>query len=224
MTAVSSTPTTDDVRRRLEIVRNRIADAGADPLAVTVVGVTKGFGPNAVRAGLGAGLNAIGENYADELVAKAADAGLEGQSVAWHFLGPLQTNKINRLRPIVACWQSVDSVHRAEALAKRAPGANVLVQVRLDEAAGRAGVVRREVAELVRTARDFGLDVGGLMGVAPVDPVAARRGFEALVDEAERLALPVRSIGMSDDLEIAVQAGSTMVRVGTALFGRRPPQ
>jgi uncharacterized pyridoxal phosphate-containing UPF0001 family protein len=101
----------------------------------------------------------------------------------------------------------------------------VLVQVNLTDDPARAGAPPDEVVALVHHVVELGLDVRGLMAVGPPGgPAAAQTGFRMVVDLADRLALPVRSLGMSQDLEVAVAAGSTMVRVGTALFGRRTPQ
>lgn len=211
----------ETIRQRIEALHNKITEAGGDPGDIEIVAVTKGFGPDTVRAALGAGLVSIGENFADELVDKAELLAQTEPKAAWHFLGSLQSNKINRLLPFVNCWQSVDSVHRVEALAKRSPGATILIQVRLDDGAGRAGAAFSETPDLVARSRDLGLVVRGLMGVAPIDPQTASSRFAALVRAADGLSLPVRSIGMSDDFELAVRAGSTMIRIGTALFGRR---
>lgn len=210
---------------RAAAVRARIASAG-DPARVRIVAVTKGFGPEVAVAAALAGLADVGENYADELVAKAqALAGL-GIAVRWHFLGALQTNKINRLAPHVALWQTVDSARRAEALGKRVPGAAVLVEVDIPAVAGRSGCPPDEVGAVVDAARAVGLDVRGLMGVGPdpdvVGEAANRAAFDRLAALARALGLDELSMGMTHDLEAAVAAGATMVRVGEALFGPRP--
>jgi uncharacterized pyridoxal phosphate-containing UPF0001 family protein len=116
------------VAERLCRVRERMANAGAVPGTVTVVAVTKGFGPDAVSAAVRAGLLDIGENYAQEMLSKvgAAPAG-----VRWHFLGGLQRNKLARLAPHVYLWEGLDTAAGADALAKRRPGAAVLVEVKL---------------------------------------------------------------------------------------------
>lgn len=203
----------------LDQVRSRIDGAGGDPAKVTVVAVTKGFGPEAVIAALEAGCTDIGENYATELLEKAPAAG--GAKV--HFLGGIQRNKIARLVPVVHVWQSVDRVEVAEALARRAPGTEILVQVDLLGGAisGRSGVPVSEVPEFVASIRDLDLDVRGLMAVGPPPPEDPSSGFRQVAELRESLGLPELSLGMSGDLEAAVQVGSTMVRVGTALFGPR---
>jgi pyridoxal phosphate enzyme (YggS family) len=208
-------------RARLD---ERITAAGGDPERITVVAVTKGFGPEVARAAIDAGLLVLGENYAQELLTKvAALAG--GPHPVWHFLGRLQTNKIRQLVPHVALWQSVDRPEVVREIAKRSPGASVLVQLNLSGEEHKGGCPVADTPALVGLARDEGLSVRGLMGVGPAgDPDTARPGFERLVALADALDLPVRSIGMSADLEVAVRAGSTMVRVGRDLFGERPPR
>ncbi len=215
------------VAERLERLRARIHAAGAGR-EVGIVAVTKGFGPEAVRVALGLGLVVVGENYAQELQAKAADLAADpvpGAVPEWHFLGRLQRNKVRHLAPIVAVWESVDRAELVDEIAKRAPGARVLVQANLSGEAQKGGAPLDEVPELVARARAGGLAVEGLMGVGPAgEPEGSRPGFRALVALADRLELPVRSIGMSADLEVAVEEGATLVRVGTDLFGPRPPR
>jgi uncharacterized pyridoxal phosphate-containing UPF0001 family protein len=187
-----------------------------------VIGVTKGFGPDAVRAARRAGLADLGENYAAELVEKAA-ADHGDDEVVWHFLGAVQRNKVAQLAPLVGLWQSVARETEGARIARFAPGARVLVQVETTGLPGRNGCAPGEVEVLVPRLADLGLDVRGLMTVAAPDPAAARDAFESVGRLADRLGLEERSMGMSDDLEAAVAAGSTMVRIGRALFGARPP-
>jgi PLP dependent protein len=222
-----------ELGERLAAIRGRIAAAAPDPAAVTLVAVTKGFGPEAVRMARHAGLVDVGENYADELVAKAADlAGAAGASPAagqaplrWHYLGAIQRNKVARLAPWVGCWQGVARIEEGRAIARRAPGAQVLVQVDVAGMPGRGGADPGDVPGLVAGLRGEDLDVAGLMAVGPPGPPeAARPGFLLVGRLADDLGLPVRSMGMTDDLEVALEAGSTMVRLGRALFGPRPPR
>jgi hypothetical protein len=207
------------VAERAARVRDRIAAAGGDPAAVTLVAVTKRFGPEVVRAALDAGLADVGENYAQELAAKAAEV---GDGPRWHFVGVLQRNKVRTVAGLVHLWQSVDRLGAGQEIAKRAPGAAVLAQVDLAGLPGRGGCPPEQVPDLVAGLRDLGLDVRGLMAVGPPgDPEDARPGFRLVRELADRLGLPERSMGMTGDLEVAVAEGSTMVRVGTALFGPR---
>jgi uncharacterized pyridoxal phosphate-containing UPF0001 family protein len=205
-------------------VRQRIEAAGGDPGAVRVLAVTKGFGPEAVAAAVGAGLPDVGENYAQELVAKAAAvAPPAAAAVRWHYLGAVQRNKVRSLAPLVARWESVARVVEGEAIARHRPGAAVLVEVDASGVPGRTGCTAEEAPALVRDLAALGLEVRGLMTVAPRGP-GARAAFRLVRGLADRLALPERSMGMTDDLEDAVAEGSTMVRVGRALSGARPPR
>ncbi|MBI2708288.1 MAG: YggS family pyridoxal phosphate-dependent enzyme [Actinobacteria bacterium] len=208
-------------------VRDRIVSAGGDPARVTVVAVTKGFGPVAVAVARAGGVADLGENYAQELARKAGasearDPGL-GPAVRWHAIGRLQRNKVRSLARSVALWQSVDREPLAAEIARRCPGASVLVQVNVSDEMQKGGCAPEETSALVRAARELGLDVRGLMAVgAEGGPDAAGPGFALLRRLADDLGLEERSMGMSADLEAAVAAGSTMVRIGTALFGFRP--
>ena len=206
-----------DVATRLGRVRDRIASAGGDPETVTVVAVTKDFGPDAVDAAVAAGLVDVGERTAQELAAKAE---LVSSSPRWHFVGRLQRNKVKAVAGLVSLWQSVDRLELGEELAKRAAGASLLVQVNVSDEPQKGGCEPAEVATLVAALRQRELDVRGLMTVG--HPVEPRPGFRLLRRLADDLGLPERSMGMSGDLEIAVEEGSTMVRVGRALFGERP--
>jgi pyridoxal phosphate enzyme (YggS family) len=211
----------EDVRVAAERIRDRITSAGGDPEAITLVAVTKGHGPDAIVAAVGAGLLDVGESKAQELVAK--EPVLAGTAARVHFIGQLQRNKVRSIAHLVHLWQSVDRITLAAEIAARAPGARVLVQVNLTDDPARGGARPPMVAGLVDAARDLGLDVAGLMAVAPQGgPEVARAGFEEVVRLADGLGLHERSLGMSGDLEEAVRAGATIVRVGTALFGARP--
>ncbi|MEO7837172.1 MAG: YggS family pyridoxal phosphate enzyme [Acidimicrobiales bacterium] len=207
----------EDVAGRLAGVRDRIAAVGGDPDALTLVAVTKGFGPEQVAAVRAAGIVDVGENYAQELLAKSAstDAGAR-----WHFLGAIQRRKVAALAPFVHLWQSVDRLVAGHEVARHAPGAAVLVQVNVTEQPGRPGCAWAEAPALVEGLRQADLDVRGLMAVGSTR--GSRQEFRRLASLRAALGLQEVSIGMSDDLEVAVQEGSTMVRVGRSLFGPRP--
>lgn len=213
------------VASRLSGVRERIARAGGDPERVTIVAVTKGFSADAVQAVLGAGVNDIGENYAQELEAKvAALPASSARACRWHFLGRVQRNKVRRIAGRVHLWHGLDREAAGAEIARHRAGTQVLVQVNIsgDEAA-KHGCRPEDVPALVDDLVALGLDVRGLMAVGPTGPPEkARPGFRRLAKLADRLGLPERSMGMTDDLEVAVQEGTTMVRVGRALFGPRP--
>jgi PLP dependent protein len=209
-----------DVSANVEAVRRRILDAGGDE-RVRLVAVTKGFGADAVDAVARAGITDIGESYAQELVAK--EPLVTATDLRWHFVGRVQTNKVRALAPVVDVWQSVDRPAAAEEIARRAPGATVLVQVNVSDEAQKGGCHPDETAALVQQLRGAGLDVAGLMAVGRAGPPElVRPGFRLLSQLADDLDLRERSMGMTDDLEVAVEEGSTMVRIGRALFGERP--
>lgn len=208
-----------DVTAALATVRERIASTGRDPAAVRIVAVTKGFGPEAVAAAADAGLPDCGENFAQSLLAKV-DAAPEG--TRWHFLGPVQRNKVKALAPHVYLWHGIDREEAGVEVARRQPGAAVLVQVNLAADPSRPGCAWGEAGPLVQRLRDLGLDVRGLMGVASPEAGAAREQFRRLAERARALGLDELSMGMSGDLEVAVEEGATIVRIGTALFGARP--
>ena len=204
---------------RLAEIRDRITNAGGDPDSVTLVAVTKDFGLEAVTAALDSGLVDLGENRADQLAAKAEAV---NKDVRWHYLGRVQRNQVRKVAPYVRLWQAVDRVAAGEEIAKRAPGAAVLVQVNVSGEPQKHGAREDDVPQLVDSLTGLGLDVRGLMAVGPTGPPeVARPGFKSLIGLADRLALPVRSMGMTDDLEVAVQEGTTMLRIGRGLLGPR---
>lgn len=217
-----------EVAARLDVVRERIAAAGGAPDAITVVAVTKGHGPAAAAAALATGLSDLGESYAAELsstraaIEAASPLTGDGPSPRWHFLGQVQRNKVRTIAAQVDLWQGVDRVAAGDEIARRAPGAAVLVQLNLSGEPQKHGCRPDDAPALVERLVSTGLDVRGLMGIGPAGPPeAARSGFRSLVALAEELGLAERSIGMSDDLEVAVEEGATMVRIGRALFGPR---
>jgi pyridoxal phosphate enzyme (YggS family) len=208
------------VADRLDRVRRRVTEAGGDPSVVRIVGVTKGWGSDAVDAAVAAGLCDLGENYAQELLAKA---GASGDAVRWHFLGPVQRNKVRRLAPLVAVWHGIDRAAAAEAVATARPGAEVFVEVNVSGDPGRPGCQPDEVDELVAHCREQPLALAGLMAVAPEGDLGrARECFGWLARTARRLGLAELSMGMSDDFEVAVEMGATTLRLGRVLFGPRP--
>jgi hypothetical protein len=233
---------------RLDRVRSRIAAAcaaaGRDEGELTLIAVTKTYPASDVVALAGLGLYDFGENRDQEAAPKAAEvAASDGPAIRWHFIGQLQTNKAHRVARYADVVQSVDRLRLVHALgtAARAAGRDLtcLVQVSLDPAdAGseglvdsggdpaRGGVPPARLAEVAAAVEaEPGLILGGLMAVAPLDmdPVAA---FAPLRDLGEvvrsvRNAASVISAGMSGDLETAIAAGATHLRIGTALLGNR---
>jgi pyridoxal phosphate enzyme (YggS family) len=204
----------------LSALRERIA--ALSDREVSIVGVTKGFAPEMLIDVHAAGIRQIGENYAQELVSKAqVIQGLDGCEV--HFIGQLQTNKVRMLVGHVDRFDSVDRPGLAMEIARRVPGARVLIQVDTSGTPGKGGCAPEAVANLCEQSLGLGLKVEGLMTVGPTvgGPEAARLGFGVVRTLVDSLGLAVCSMGMSHDLEVALSEGATEVRIGTALFGSR---
>jgi pyridoxal phosphate enzyme (YggS family) len=215
--ASSANELLERVGANLDAVRQRIASAGRDPQSIRIVAVTKTFGVPEVHAALALGLVDFGENYVDELCAKREAA----PSATWHYLGALQSNKIAR---VLACAEVVSGVAREKELARLAALASeraLDIQVDFTGRAERHGVAPEEVPFLVSRARELNLNLRGLMVVAPTEAAAAREAFVRTAALADSLGLAERSMGMSEDLEMACAAGTTEVRLGRALFGPR---
>jgi pyridoxal phosphate enzyme (YggS family) len=214
----------EQVAVRLAGLHEQIAASGRHPDSIRIVAVTKGHGPEVCAAAVANGLVDLGESYAQELVVKAADPALAG--VRWHFVGGLQARRVRSVAGCVHLWQSIDRPRLVAEVARSAPGARVLVQVALSDEPGKAGCRWDAVPALVGQAADAGLAVEGLMGVGPTTggPEAARPGFRRLREMADELGLGTVSMGMSGDVPVALAEGATMLRVGTALFGPRPPR
>ena len=206
---------------RLARVSARIAAAGRNPDEVAIVAVTKGFGVEACREAMAAGMRLLGENRVQEALPKI-DAVPGAQ---WHLIGHLQTNKVKQAVGRFALIQSVDSMHLAEAIARHDPKQAVLVEVNIAREPQKSGAAPEQALELISQVSGL-LDLQGLMGMGPTegDPTTAFNELRALHDEAEQRAgrrLPILSMGMSGDFEAALAAGSTLLRLGQALFGTR---
>lgn len=221
-----------DVTARIEQVRARIADAadaaGRDPGAVTLVAVSKTHPPELLRAAVAAGVADLGENRTEELTAKRPHV----EDVRWHFVGRLRTRAANEVVGVADLVHSVGRrklVDRIERLAAdRELVQQILVQVNVADDPAKGGCSLTQVEDLVAYAAALPhVEVAGLMTMPPLPPPdadpneAARPVFETLRDTADRLGLPELSMGMSADLEAAVAAGATLVRVGSAVFGER---
>jgi pyridoxal phosphate enzyme (YggS family) len=212
-----------------EIARGQAAGGWTHP--VTIVAVTKGFGPDAVRAARAAGLPDVGENRVQEALEKMAAEPDPG--VVWHLIGHLQRNKARHVPGRFALMHSLDSIELAEELAKRAEvqgtRQRVLVQVNVAGEVQKSGCAPDLVPGLVqRVATLESLALEGLMTMAPLTGDLARqrdtfRGLRRLRDalQEEGTWLPSLSMGMSDDFATAVEEGATVIRLGTALFGPR---
>jgi pyridoxal phosphate enzyme (YggS family) len=219
-------------------VKERIAAAcrrsGRRPEDVRLVAISKTVAPECIREAYDAGLREFGENRVQE--AKAKRPALADLTVTWHLVGHLQTNKAKTARELFHWIHSVDSLRLAEKLAQAAPSGSerlpVLLEVNLGEEAGKSGVRESAVAQLAeQVARLETLDVRGLMVIPPFfDNVEQVRPYfrrlRALAKEiaSRKLAnvsMQELSMGMSQDFEVAIEEGATLVRVGTAIFGPR---
>jgi pyridoxal phosphate enzyme (YggS family) len=210
----------EGISARLDDIHARIRAAGGHD--VRVLAVTKTFPAAVVDAAVAAGCTAVGENYAQEVVAKWPEV---TSAPELHFIGQLQTNKVRMLAPLVRVWETVDRASVVSELAKRAPGAQVLIQVNATNEAGKGGCAPDETPALVELARSAGLEVLGMMTVGPTGrpAAAAADGFTLVRRLVDAEGLTVCSMGMSDDFEVAVGCGATQVRIGSALLGARPP-
>ena len=207
---------------RLQLVLSRIEGAHPDPGRVTLVAVTKKFPTQVAAEAVSVGLVDLGENYAQELVAKATELGnAGGQQPRWHFIGGLQRNKIKKLAPWVSVWHTMDRPELLSEVAKRSPGAHVFVQVNTTDEPQKSGCNSDDAARLVEHGRSLGLDVRGLMTLGPTDGSDPSQAFDRLRKLGGTCEVDELSMGMSSDLEIAIEHGATMVRVGSALFGPR---
>ncbi len=220
----------------LQRIRTRIASSCAaaqrDPRDVALLAVSKTFDADTVREAAACGLRAFGENYIQEAVEKIAllaDLGLE-----WHCIGPVQSNKTRLVAQHFDWVHTIDRLKIAQRLSEQRPPSmpplNCCLQVNIDGGATKSGLAPEEVATLAREVMAMpGLRLRGLMTIPEPaerfeDQLAVHRRARALFDvlRAQGLPLDTLSMGMTGDLEAAIAAGSTMVRVGTALFGGRP--
>ena len=225
------------IAANLQAVRARIAaacaGAGRAAESVQLLAVSKTWPAASVREAVAAGQRAFGENYVQEAVAKAAELGDSG--LEWHFIGPLQGNKTKPVAENFAWVHSVERLKIAERLAAQRPAGlpalQVCLQVNISGEASKSGCSPDELPGLARAVAVLpGLRLRGLMAIPePSDDVHLQRSRFALLRElsdrlgAEGLKLDTLSMGMSHDLEAAIQEGATIVRIGTAIFGERSP-
>ena len=217
----------DGVAANLASIEARI-EAVAGGRAVTLVAVSKLQPEARVDAALAAGQRVFGENYVQEAQARWPARRAAHPDLEVHLVGPLQTNKAEAAVALFDVVQSVDRERLAAALAKAEAKLGLrrryCVQVNTGEEPQKAGVAPADTLAFVERVRAVhGLDVVGLMAIPPVDEPAAPH-FALLAKLAEEAGLAWRSMGMSDDFEAAVRLGATHVRVGTAVFGARPPR
>jgi len=228
----------DEIRENLRAVMAGIGRAavraGRDPNGVRLVVVTKTFDAETVRDAIEAGAADIGENYVQEARAKIEAVGRE--AARWHFIGGLQKNKAKYVVRLFDLVHSVDGLELAAEIDRRAAAdgrvMDILIQVDISREAQKTGVMEEDLADVVRAVAQLPhVAVTGLMGMPPFgrEPEASRpyfRRMKQLFDELasvgiSRVNMRELSMGMSNDYEVAVEEGATMVRVGTAIFGQR---
>jgi hypothetical protein len=217
----------DTLLERLQIVRDRIERAAErarrDPAGILLLAVTKIFPASTIRDAYDLGLREFGENYVQEFEGKAPEVGaLEG--ARFHLIGHLQSNKSKKAVELFHTIQTVDSAKLARRLNESERPLNVMLEVKLSGEDAKSGAAPEELPELIAAVRECPqLRLEGLMTMPPWsdDPEAARPYFRRLREFAELHGLSGLSMGMSHDLEAAIEEGSTCVRVGTALFGKR---
>jgi pyridoxal phosphate enzyme (YggS family) len=221
-----------DIAANLERVRERLTRAaeraGRRPTDVLLIAVSKTVEVDRIRAAVGAGVGALGENRVQEAKGKIAEL---GRPVAWHLIGHLQTNKARDAVELFDVIHSLDRLELARELERRAGArgqvVETLLQVNVAEESSKGGVSPDAVSETLDAVGKLShLRVRGLMTIPPEVERAddARRWFRRLRELGERHGLGELSMGMSHDFEVAVEEGATMVRVGTAIFGPRPPR
>ena len=207
-----------EVALRVQQTREEVARASSRPVAI--IAVTKTFGHDAIRAAVSAQCDAVGENYAQEVLAKVEESPV---GLPIHFIGAIQSNKVRQLAPYISLWQGVDRESVISEIGKRAPGAEILLQVNTTNEDSKSGVRPNDVESLLGAGVTAGLIVRGLMTIGPTsgDLGDAEKAFLSLRSLADSLHLPECSMGMSDDYRVAVACGSTMIRIGSRLFGPR---
>ena len=209
----------EEIKERLQEI-NKIIDAKAQN-PVTLIGVTKGFTHEEVNIASELGIKNFGENYAQELLTKNP---LVEPEISWHYIGQLQSNKIRKISHLVDVWHSVTSLKLAREIHKRNDQAQILLQVSLMGPSNSKGFEVEQLPQLISELRDMNIDISGLMTMGvPGDMVATRVVFKELRKLADTFELPECSMGMSDDFEIALESGASMIRVGSAIFGNRRP-
>jgi hypothetical protein len=220
----------ENLSQRLQTVRERMARAAdrarRDPAGILLLAVTKVFPAETVREAYDLGLRDFGENYVQEFEGKAPQLA-DLQDARYHLIGHLQSNKTKKAMELFHVVQTVDSAKLARRLNESPRPLDVMLEVKLSHEDAKSGADPAELTELIAAVRACSnLHLLGLMTMPPwsEDPEAARSIFRSLRELAEQHGLPQLSMGMSHDLETAIEEGSTCVRVGTALFGKRKKQ
>ncbi len=219
----------DNLARVQERIVRSAERVGRKPEEIRLLGATKSVPLERIFEAVEAGLRLFGENYIQEALPKISAL---GSGIEWHFIGRLQRNKAKEAVEYFSMIQSVDSLRLAEALNRRAEQAGkripILIEVNLGEEATKGGVLVSDLFPTIEVLRKYSfLQIQGLMAIPPLtpDPEDARpyfRTLKTLFDQLDNEFRHCLSMGMSHDFEVAIEEGSTLVRLGTALFGPRP--
>lgn len=225
--AVKLEAVTDTLHERYNRVKERIERAAArshrDPATIHLLAVTKKFPASIVRDAYAAGMREFGENYVQEFELKQPELA-DLADAKFHLIGHLQSNKARKAAELFQAIQTIDSVKLAERLDAMDVKLDAMIEVKLSDEESKHGAAPADVAAIVEAIKNSkNLTLRGLMTIPPwsEDPEAPRPYFRQLRQLNERFGLPELSMGMSNDLETAIEEGSTIVRVGTALFGPR---
>ncbi len=218
-----------DIERNVRDLEQHIATAaeraGRSPTEITLVTVTKTIDPPLIRQAFEAGIRHFGENRVQEARSKIEQLSTLHPPPTWHMVGHLQTNKAKMAVELFDVIQSVDSVRLAEAISRHAPqNIPILIQVNVAEEASKSGFSLDEVSSAVEEiARLTHLEIKGMMTIAPLtsNPEEVRPVFKQLRLLRDSLGLEHLSMGMTDDFEVAIEEGATIVRIGRAVFGER---
>ena len=224
----------ENVAKILSDIEKAAIAAGRDPKEITLCAATKMNDAIRVREAIAAGVRCCGENRVQELTAKLADNAYEGAEL--HFIGHLQTNKVKQVVGKVSLIQSVDSLRLLEAIEKEAAKQgirqDILLEINIGEEASKSGLHRQEIDQMLeKVAASVSVRVRGLMAIPPIcqNPGDNNKFFEEMCNlsvditakKYDNVCMEILSMGMSDDYADAIAHGSTMIRVGTAIFGAR---
>lgn len=221
----------DDIVKRIEVTCKK---AGRNPNDITLIAVSKTVESPKVREALEAGIDNLGENRVQELIKKYED--LKDTGIKWHMIGHLQKNKVKYIIDKTVLIHSVDSLSLAEEIDKRAKNrglvANVLIELNIGEEESKFGIKEENIYDFIKSLENFeNIRVLGLMTVAPFceNPEDVRWVFKKMKDIYDKIStmnlknaeMKYLSMGMTNDFEVAIEEGSNMIRIGTAIFGAR---
>ena len=224
----------ENIKKIRELIKEKAVESKRDPAEIKLIAVSKNFGKGEIISAFNEGLFDFGENKAQELISKYDELGSLNEKIIWHFIGVLQRNKVRFAVQVAEYIHSVDSLLLATEINKRAGSINkvqkVLLEVKTSEEETKSGLSEEsELKDLVRYCSELpNVEPVGLMTIAPFtnDKVLIRQSFNYLCNLKDELnnegyKLTELSMGMTNDFDIAIEEGSTMLRIGTAIFGER---